>query len=131
MIKNKWNMMLLTLMVVLSIGIFSACNSKTDSAVEGSEKTFIFAVTDADGKETTREIITTKETVGEALLEQGFIDGDEGPYGIYVKVVDGKTLDYDKDGKYWAFYVDGEYAVNGVDKTEIVEGATYAFKAEK
>ena len=37
---------------------------------------------------------------------------------------------YDKDGKYWAFYVDGEYAATGVDSTDITAGATYTFKAE-
>ena len=36
----------------------------------------------------------------------------------------------DKDGKYWAFYVNGEYASAGVDATDITEGATYAFKVE-
>ena len=37
---------------------------------------------------------------------------------------------YDKDGKYWAFYIDGEYAPTGVDKTEIKNGCSYMFKAE-
>ena len=40
------------------------------------------------------------------------------------------TVDYDQDGKYWAFYVDGEYAATGVDSTDITAGATYTFKAE-
>ena len=35
-----------------------------------------------------------------------------------------------KDGKYWAFYVNGEYAVSGVDTTEITEGGLYEFRAE-
>ena len=49
---------------------------------------------------------------------------------IYVKTVNGVTLDYDKDGKYWAFYVNGEYAQTGVDSTDITAGAEYSFKAE-
>ena len=47
-----------------------------------------------------------------------------------MKTVNGITLDYDKDGKYWAFYVDGEYATSGVDSTPITDGASYALKAE-
>ena len=39
-------------------------------------------------------------------------------------------MDYDQDGKYWAFYVDDEYAATGVDSTDITAGATYTFKAE-
>ena len=47
------------------------------------------------------------------------------------QTVDGETLDYDTDGKYWAFYENGEYGMTGVDLTEIKEGVSYAFKAEK
>lgn len=96
---------------------------------EGSTK-FTFSVTDQDGNETEFEIHTDKETVGEALLELGLIEGDEGEYGLYVKTVNGITADYDKDGVYWAFYVNGEYAVSGVDSTAVTEGDTYSFKVE-
>ena len=39
--------------------------------------------------------------------------------------------DYDVDGTYWAFYINGAYAMSGVDSTEIVAGETYTFKVEK
>ena len=94
------------------------------------ETVFAFTVTDLDGKETAFEIHTDKATVGEALLELGLIAGENGDYGLYVKTVNGRTLDFDKDGKYWAFYENGEYAQNGVDATSIVPGASYGFKAE-
>ena len=60
----------------------------------------------------------------------GLISGEDGAYGMYVKNVNGTTLDYDKDGKYWAFYINDEYAVSGVDKTKIDESAKYSFRAE-
>ena len=94
------------------------------------EKAFAFSVTDLDGNETYFMIKTDKETVGEALLELELIAGEESQYGLYVKTVNGITLDYDKDGKYWAFYEDGAYASVGVDSTTITEGSVYAFKAE-
>ena len=71
-----------------------------------------------------------KTTVGDALVELGMIEGEESEYGLYVKTVNGVTADYDKDGVYWAFYIDGEYASSGVDSTEITEGSTYSFKME-
>lgn len=73
---------------------------------------------------------TDKSTVGAALLEEGLIEGEEGQYGLYVKTVDGETADWDTDGTYWAFYVNGEYAMTGVDSTPIEEGATYEFVRE-
>ena len=64
-------------------------------------------------------------------MAEGLIAGEDGAYGLYVKTVNGVTLDYDADGMYWAFYVNGEYASSGVDATEAVSGAEYMFKAEK
>ena len=96
---------------------------------EGS-KEFALTVTDKDGNETQFEIHTDKETVGEALQELKLIDGEEGEYGLFVKTVNGITADYDADGVYWAFYVNGEYAASGVDVTQITEGDSYALKVE-
>lgn len=91
---------------------------------------FKFTVVDVDGKETEFKVTTDKTTVGEALLDEGLIAGEDSAYGLYVKTVNGITLDYDTDGKYWAFYVDGEYASSGVDSTNVQAGSTYTFKAE-
>lgn len=107
-------------------------NAQTDVTVLGEgEKTFAFTVVDADGNETAFEIHTDGETVGEALLELELIAGDDGDYGLYVKEVNGITADYDVDGTYWAFYVNGEYASTGVDQTAVSDGDSYSFKVEK
>ncbi|MDE5824451.1 MAG: DUF4430 domain-containing protein, partial [Lachnospiraceae bacterium] len=103
----------------------------SDATVLGEGNTsFAFSVTDQDGNLTQFEIHTDKATVGDALLELNLIAGDDSEYGLYVKTVNNITVDYDKDGKYWAFYIDGEYATTGVDATQITDGASYAFKVE-
>lgn len=79
----------------------------------------------AENKTVTFTVKTDKETVGEALIENGIIEGDEGPYGLYIKKVNGITADYDINQCYWAFYIDGEMAMTGVDGTTITEGAIY------
>ncbi len=91
---------------------------------------FTFTVRDGESEETF-EIRTDKATVGEALIELGLIEGEEGPYGLYVKKVNGITADFDVDGTYWAFYIDGEYAMTGVDTTEVEDGREYTFSKEK
>ena len=106
--------------------------TETESKVLGEGQTKIFfTVVDKDGNESSYEIHTDKETVGDALLEHELIAGDESEYGLYVKQVTGITADYNTDGTYWAFYVNGEYASTGVDSTPVNEGETYAFKVEK
>lgn len=91
--------------------------------------TFYFSVLDPDGQETFFQINTDAATVGEALLELELIAGDPGDYGLYVKTVNGITLDWDTDHLYWAFFADGEYGLSGVDSTNIVPGTTYSFRA--
>ncbi len=91
---------------------------------------FTFTVVDAEGNEVSATIATDETTVGAALQKLGLIAGDDSEYGLYVKTVNGTTVDYDKDGKYWAFYIDGEYASTGVDSTDVTAGSTYTFKVE-
>jgi hypothetical protein len=102
--------------------------ASTEVTEKGEGKTaFNFEVTDLDGKTTKFLVKTDKTIVGEALLEVGLITGEEGPYGLMVSAVNGDTADYNKDKAYWAFYTNGEYALKGVDQTEIDPTATYAF----
>lgn len=110
----------------------SSDTSSVEKTVVGEgEKVFDFTVIDAKGTEKVFEVHTDQKTVGAALVEVKLIAGDEGPYGLYVKTVNGETLDYDKDKMYWSFYINGGYAMTGVDQTDIKAGETYTFKAEK
>ena len=113
---------LLSLLLVLAM-MFTliACSAKT---------AFTVVTTDLEGKETTHKIKTFAATVGEALMDEGLIKGHSTDYGLYVDEVNGITLDWEKDGKYWAFYINGEYAQTGVDTTELEAGAVYSFKPE-
>lgn len=92
---------------------------------------FTLEVTGKDGVTSSQTVSTDCKTVGDALMAYGMIDGEQDEYGLYVKTVLGETLDYEKDGLYWAFYADGNYAPYGVDTTEIVPGTVYGFRAEK
>lgn len=140
--KKILSMLVCVVLVILALGMIG-CGSKkkeaegsgtavvTDGAKLGEgSKTFKLSITDAEGTELKADVSTDKETVGEALLELGVIDGEEGDYGLYITTVNGVTVEYEKDGKYWAFYIDGQYAMEGADLTEINEGSEYAFKVE-
>lgn len=115
-----------------SVAAVSQTDAQSDVKTLGEGQTaFSFKVTDDKGNETAFEIHTDKKTVGEALLDLGLIAGDQSTYGLYVKTVNGITVDYDTDGKYWAFYINGEYAMTGVDSTDITDGAEYSFVVQK
>lgn len=103
-----------------------------DGAVIGEgSKTFAVEVTDQDGKTVRFTVRTDQETVGAALQELGVVAGEQSSYGLYIKTVNGITADYDSDGMYWAFYIDGGYAATAADQTGITDGSVYAFRVEK
>ena len=149
--KNGLNKLLALLLALVMVLALAACGNKAqdnggagddanvvtdgtvaDGATVGKGATaFTVEVAQLDGPSITFTVNTDKATVGEALLELGIVAGDDTEYGLYVKTVNGVTLDYDTDGAYWAFYINGEYAMTGVDATNIEAGAIYALKAEK
>ena len=85
---------------------------------------------DKEGAEHLYLIHTDEEMVGTAMIAHGLIEGEEGPYGMYIKSVLGQVLDYETDQMYWAFYVNGEYALTGVDQTPVTADTSYMLKAE-
>ena len=107
----------------------NATYTKDTELGEGS-KTFMFKV-DAEGYAVTFTIHTNESTVGAALLNLNLIAGEDSQYGLYVKTVNGMFADYNVDGTYWSFYENGEYAMSGVDTTNITEGYTYSFVRAK
>lgn len=88
---------------------------------------FRFEVTDNTRAVTAWNVHTDETTIGAALLAVGLIDGDPSAFGLMVKEVNGLKIDFDTDGSWWAFYIDGEMAMSGVDTTNIEAGKTYAF----
>lgn len=88
-------------------------------------KTFTVEVTHGDGTKKTFTYQSDEDYVGTVLLDAGLISGDQGQYGLYIKVVDGERAVYEEDGAYWGFFINGEYAATGVDMTPIEDGAVY------
>lgn len=68
-----------------------------------------------------------KNNLRQALEAEGLIAGDESEFGLYVKVVNGITADYDVDGSWWGLYKDGEMLMTGVDSTPIADGDHFEF----
>ncbi len=149
-IKKLFTVTLSFVLIAVTALTMTGCNSEkgentltehSDKAEQGAETPkdvpkqgeyyFTFIATDKDGHSESFDIETDKKTVGEALIEKGLISGETGPYGLYVKEVNGTRLDFDDDGMYWAFYENGSYAQKGCELTEIVNGTTYEFKASK
>ena len=88
------------------------------------EKT-LYVEVKAEDKAITFTVHTDKDTVGDALTEHGLISGEQGAYGLYIKVVNGITADYSRDQSYWSFSKNGTPMMTGVDGEKFSDGEYY------
>ena len=105
-------------------GLWADATYLKDTELGKGAKTLVCEVAVED-KKVTFTVHTDKDTVGAALIEHGVIAGDEGPYGLYIKQVNGITADFDVDQSYWSLYVGQEPAMQGADTTPIADGDSF------
>ena len=129
---------LASLLFVL-IFVLTACSERDvwedalyteDTTLGKGASTFTFEVK-VNEHLVTFTVNTDESLLGNALLDCALISGTYDTYGLYVKYVNGIRADYDRDGKYWSLYVNGDYATSGVDTIEISSGACYRFEYSK
>lgn len=129
------------LSIVMLVSLFAGCTTSGGHAVstvvtngqtvgEGAVS-FPLTIVDKEGNEINITVNTDNETVGGTLLELGIVEGEDGDYGLYMTHVNGIPAIFEEDGSYWAFYINGEYAMTGVELTPIVAGESYMLKVEK
>ena len=111
-------------------GLWNTALYTQDTTLGTGSKT-ITVVVEAEEKKVTFTVKTDAATVGDALLENKLVEGDMGEYGLYVKKVNGMLADYDVNQTYWAFNINGEMAMTGVDMTELTDGGSYELVLSK
>ena len=99
----------------------------TENTEVGNGKKTVFVEVVTDNKSITFTVHSDKTTLGDALIEHSLIAGEKGPYGLYVKKVNGILADYDQNQTYWGFNKNGESMMTGVDMTEFKDGEHYEF----
>ena len=106
-----------------------------EKPVEGSKAITIEVVNKAQ-ETTTYEVKTDAEYLRQAMEETKDLtfSGTESEYGMMVETINGETADYNADGAYWAFYVNGDYCNYGIDQQPVEDGdvftITYTVYAE-
>lgn len=96
-----------------------------NKAATGEKKNFTLQVVHADGTVLEKEITTKQVYLANALFDEGILTEEDAlQTGMYT-VVDGEEASWEKDQAYWGFYVNGSYAVEGMNTTEIEDGAVY------
>lgn len=120
--KKTWlGLVALVLVAALMLGVYLAAKPETETG----EKEFTVLVIHKNGEEKSFSYETDAAYLGSILLEEGLIEGEEGPYGLMISAVDGEMADWNVDKSYWALYIGTEYATTGVDTTPVTDGGEY------
>ena len=128
---------LLLLVAAVFVGCGTPEETVADTVYENAEKigdgvnTFVFVTTFEDGTSKVYEVSTYEETVGAALTALDLISGTPSEFGLTVETVCGVTVDFGKDSSYWAIYVDGEYAMTGIDSIKCTDVKKVELRFEK
>lgn len=124
--KKNQKLIIAAVVAVLLVVCLLAIYFATRPATSQGAKTITVEVVHGDGSAKTFTYHTDAEYLGEVLLAEGLIEGDQGQFGLYITKVDGETADYDENSSYWALYEGEEYAAQGIDQTPIADGGTFS-----
>ena len=111
----------LSLVFAVLIAAMVLCTACTQAEPQVGTKTITVQII-VDGTDTvTKSIQTDAEYLRGALEEEDLIAGEESQYGLFVKTVNGITVD-DAKQQWWCFTKGGKDLFTGVDDTLIADG---------
>lgn len=123
--KNKKLVITIAVIVVL-VAVLLAVYASTRPAATAGGKTVTVTVVHADGTSKDFTYQTDAEYLGEVLVAEGLVEGEDSEYGLYITKVDGEDAIYEEDGSYWALYEGDAYANQSADQTPLTDGGTYS-----
>ncbi len=125
--KNTKKIVLAIVALVAVAAIFGGVYFAMSPKASAGAKEITIEVIDDNAESTVYTVDTDADFLGDAIREtEGLtVEGTEGDYGLMVDTVNGVVADYNVDGAYWAFYVDGEYCMYGMDEQPIEDGQAY------
>lgn len=116
----------LIVLVVLA-AVFTLVYVKFSPKASPGEKEITIEVVDDKEGSIVYAVKTDAEYLRQAIedAEGLVVKGTESDYGLMAETINGVTADYNTDGAYWAFYVDGEYCNYGMDEQPVENGQAY------
>lgn len=108
--------------IVLMLGLYLV--TRPEAVAGGKEITV--TVVHSDGTEKVFSYSTDAEYLGEVIVSEGLVNGEEGPYGLYFDTVDGETASWEENQSYWSILIGEEYATTGADGVVLTDGGEYS-----
>ena len=118
--KSVFFAILLAAVMAVFLGIWYVARPQ----ISAGEKDLSIQVIHGDLSTQIFEITTTAEFLGDALTEHGIVQGEMGPYGLYILTADGETAD-EANQEWWCITKGGEVHMTGASETVIADGEAY------
>lgn len=113
---------LIGLIVVIAV-LFGVYRFTKPATVQGA-KTITVDVIHKDTSQKTFEYHTDREYLGEVLIDEGLVSGEEGAYGMFITTVDSETVD-NANQEWWCITKNQEMLNTSADQTPIADGEKY------
>ncbi len=125
-------------LVLVSIVSLFACGSRIDEEALWATATYqadtelgegaktVYLTVEVGSRAARFTVHTDEAMLGDALLSHGLIEGDAGPYGLYLTKVNGIAADYDKNQSWWNLQdTNGVSMMTGISDIAAEDGASY------
>ncbi len=127
--SNNSHKKLAVLLLVLAVVVLGAVYLLFAARTQSGSKEVSVTVVDDQGEETSYSCRTDAQYLEEVLTEleeEGLtFSGTESSYGLMIDTVNGLRADYNEDGAYWYFYVNGEDCMYGVSSQPVQDGDAF------
>lgn len=116
--------------IIVLIGALIAVWMVFGAKPQAGAKAITIEVINSADESTLYELNTDAEFLRQAMDEaEGLTyDGEEGEYGIMISTINGEVADYNVNGAYWGFYVNGEYCNYGIDTQPVLDGDAFVIE---
>ncbi len=122
--KNTKKVILALAALLIVIAAFFGIYRLTKGTTVQGAKTITIDVIHKDASLKTFEYHTDREYLGEVLTDEKLVDGEDGPYGMFITTVDGETAD-DTNQEWWCISKNQEMLNTSADQTPIADGEKY------
>ena len=122
--KNK-KLVIVAIVLAVIIGLMAGIWFATRPETETGSKAYTVTVVHKDGSVKDFSYRTDEEYLAGALLEEGLVSGEEGPYGLTIITVDGEDAVWATDNAYWAIWIGEEMAMTGASETPVYDGSSF------
>lgn len=122
--KNQRKIIISLAVLVIAIAALFGIYQFAKAPATAGEKSITVEVVHKDETVKNFEFDTSREFLGEALVDEALVEGENGAYGLFITTVDGETAD-DSKQEWWCITKEGGQVNTSADQTPISDGDKY------